>query len=286
MNGAGSPTTSDLWHFDSNKDEWIQLLSNCDAGASCPRVRMYAASAMVGTTFYVFGGWDPGNPGSGGEFLDDIWAFDWTTKMWSEQEAKLPYPVSRHAAVTVGDDTVIIHTYKGVLTFRDGRLTQQTTKGDAPDSLSMCAMASDGNKVLLFGGSNKNQLMSVVPYVLDATSWTWTKLENEGQENEPEAMASASMVTLNQDQCILFGGAGLAPTGYEGGYGLLPKDDTWIGTMNESSVKWELLECTKKPEGRLAASLNCLDGGRLLLQGGYDPVAKATFEEPWILSLK
>lgn len=278
---AGSPTTNDLWRFDRAAGEWAQVSS--DGDGTRPRRRMYAASAMAGTKFFLFGGWDPAEPGSGGEFLDDVWSFDFATRKWSEEEAKLPFPVSRHAAVAVGDqDRVVIHTYKGVLTFKDGKMTEQATKGDAPDSLSMCAMTSIGDKVVLFGGSDKSQRMSCDVYVLDTTDWEWTKLENPGAG--PSAMASACMAPLARDRCVVFGGAGLAPAGYEGGYGLLPRDDTWTCTLSEKSVEWERVECDDQPEGRVAASLNDLGGGRFLLQGGYDPVSKSTFEQPWILS--
>lgn len=278
---AGSPTTNDLWHFDCNKDAWTQLLSEDEDESSHPRVRMYAACATIGAKFYIFGGWDPGAPGSGGEFLDDIWEYDWTAKTWTKQEAKLPFPVSRHAAVSVGEDMAIIHTFKGVLTFKDGVLSEQPTKGDVPDSLSMCAMAAIGDTVMLFGGADKKQHMSSELYVLDTTNWTWTKLQL--QDSGPVAMASASMAPLSEDQCIVFGGAGLAPTGYEGGYGLMPSEDTWICTLKGKIVDWKQIECDKSPDGRMAASLNRLGDGRFLLQGGYDSVTKATFEEPWVL---
>lgn len=96
-------------------------------------------------------------------------------------------------------------------------------------------------------------------------------------------MASASMAPFSKDQCIVFGGAGLAPTGYSGGYGLVPSADTWICAIKDKSVDWKRIECTKSPDGRMAASLNRLSDGRFLLQGGYDSVTKSTFEEPWIL---
>ena len=192
---AGSPTVNDLWHFAN--DKWTQLLPDDeDSDLPCPRVRMYAASAMIGSKFYIFGGWDPGEKGSGGEFLDDIWSFDWTDKRWREEGAKLPYPVSRHAAVSVGGNMAVIHTYKGILTFRDGAIAEQATKGCAPDALSMCAMAAIDNKVFVFGGADKTQNMSSDLYVLDTMNWTWTKLECKG--NGPTALASASMVRLFQ----------------------------------------------------------------------------------------
>ena len=273
---AGSPTTNDLWHF--AKDKWTQMIGY----VPCPRVRMYAASAMIGKKFYIFGGWDPGAPGSGGEFLDDIWSFDVAAMIWHEEDAKLPFPVSRHAAAAVGD-MAVIHTFKGVFTFKDGVITEQATKGDGPESLSMCAMtAVDSSKVVVFGGADKTQNMSSDLYVLDTTDWAWTRLECKG--NGHVALASASMAPLSKDQCIVFGGAGLSSDGYEGGYGLQPKDDTWICTISEKNVEWEQIECDKRPEARLAASLNCLGENKFLLQGGYDSESKGTFEEPWILS--
>jgi len=281
---AGSPTVNDLWHFAN--DKWTQLLPDDeDSDLPRPRVRMYAASAMIGSKFYIFGGWDPGEKGSGGEFLDDIWSFDWTDKMWREEGAKLPYPVSRHAAVSVGGNNMaVIHTYKGILTYKDGVIAEQDTKGCAPDALSMCAMAAIENKVFVFGGADKTQNMSSDLYALDIMNWTWTKLECKG--DGPTALASASMAPLSGDQCILFGGAGLSSKGYEGGYGLQPKNDTWICTITEKQVEWERIECNTRPEGRLAASLNRLGEDRFLLQGGYDSVSKETFEEAWILSNK
>ena len=79
--------------------------------------------------------------------------------------------------------------------------------------------------VVLFEGLDKNQRMLFEVYILDTTNWTWTKLENQREEDGPAAMASASMAPLTQDRCIVFGGAGLAHTGYKGGYSLVPKDD-------------------------------------------------------------
>ena len=138
--------------------------------------------------------------------------------------------------------------------------------------------------VVLFEGLDKNQRMLFEVYILDTTNWTWTKLENQCKEDGPAAMASASMAPLTQDRCIVFGGAGLAPTGYEGGYGLIPSDDTWTCIISEKDVEWERIEVDKRPEGRVAASLNCLGEGRFLLQGGYDPVLRVKFGKPWILS--
>lgn len=277
---AGSPTTNDLWHFDSAKKAWKELRP----AAASPRVRMYAASAALGKTFAIFGGWDPMAPGSGGEFLDDAWSFDLEEGTWKEEACKLPFPVSRHAAAAVGDTAVIV-TFKGVFTFKDGILEERPTKGDGPGSLSMCAVTAMGDKVVVFGGSDKTQVMSSDVYVLDTDDWTWSKKERKGDDGPP-AMASASMAPLDGSRCVVCGGAGLAPAGYEGGRGLLPCDDTWICTVGEEDVAWERVDCEERPEGRVAASLNRVGEDAFVLQGGFDPASKGTFGRSWILSKK
>ena len=70
LGSAGSPTTDELWAFDDVR--WTKVKT----GARTPGRRMYAASAMLEGAFYVFGGWDPGAPGSGGTFKDDSWRLD------------------------------------------------------------------------------------------------------------------------------------------------------------------------------------------------------------------
>ncbi len=38
-----------------------------------------------------------------------------------------------------------------------------------------------------------------------------------------------------------------------------------------------------RPEGRVAASLTAI-GDEIILQGGYDPVTKETYDETWVLN--
>mmetsp|Transcript_31846 Transcript_31846/g.48121 ORF Transcript_31846/g.48121 Transcript_31846/m.48121 type:complete len:333 (+) Transcript_31846:37-1035(+) len=277
---AGSPCTDDTWYF--NGKEWS--LVDCDQK---PRVRMYAASAVLNEKFYIFGGWDPMSPGSGGEFLDDIWQFDWTKKEWKCLESKLPYPVSRHTACTISNEnSIIIHTYqKNLLVFKEDFITEQETKGDhQPIGYSMCAVAPlSSTKMVLFGGSTKNQQMSQDAYLLDTETWTWTKLLIAEDGEAPPIMASCSAAPMSENQLLLFGGAGIQPTGYEGGMGLVPQDETWMLTvLDDTTARWTKTDCLTKPDGRVAASLSPV-GSSFLLQGGYDPLAKCTFDAPWIL---
>ena len=95
--GAGSPCTDELWSFDPEARAWSQL-----APVGGPGVRMYAASAVVGDHFYSTGGWDPGAPGSGGEFKDEVWKMDLATLEWTQLPALPGGPASRHTACAVG----------------------------------------------------------------------------------------------------------------------------------------------------------------------------------------
>merc|ERR1712232_1446973 len=136
--------------------------------------------------------------------------------------------------------------------------------------------------------------MSRDAYVLDTTEWTWTKLEVDNDESDrPPITASASMAQVGFNEVIVFGGASIGPTGYEGGFGLIPQNDTWLLKVLDGGKKarWtkveepsETDEGTIKPEGRVAASLSPIGPSSYLLQGGFDPLTKMTFNEPWVIN--
>lgn len=293
--GAGSPCSDETWEFLAPQNEWKKLPLS-----SKPGVRMYAASAVLEDKLVMFGGWDPGAPGSGGEFLKDIWEFNVQTHEWTEVEAQLPFPVSRHTACTV-NGMVVVHTYKGIFVYRkDGSLTEQETTGDVPDEMSMCAAAPlNDSQMIIFGGSTKNQQMSQDAYLLDTNTWEWTKLavneNNNGNDNvddRPPQMASSCAARVADNEIIIFGGAGIGSTGYDGGFGLVPQKDTWKLKVTNGGTQalWEKVEMPSSetcntPEGRVAASLCPIGPSTFLLQGGFDPLTKTTFDEPWILSL-
>jgi hypothetical protein len=80
----------------------------------------------------------------------------------------------------------------------------------------------------------------------------------------------------------MFGGASLGEGGYEGGAGLVAQDDTWLVDVQGDDAKWEKV-ASGGPEARIAATLTALGSGEFLLQGGYDPTSKGTYEAPWLL---
>ena len=288
---AGSPTTADLWIYDQGSG-WRMIPRN-DQGVNRPRQRMYAASAVLENSFYLIGGWDPGNPGSGGTFLDDIWRLSLDTLKWDRVETSLPYPVSRHSACAVSSNTIAMQTYKGMLLLSpdggDCSVLEQPTTGEGPDGLSMCGSASlgsvgeSGRRILIFGGSTKTQELSSAAYVLDTKSWTWTKLESKRKGEGPSPMASPCAASAGDNVCVIFGGATLGKDGYAGG--LIPQDDTWLCTVNDDSTiaDWEMIAAgDSSPEGRVAASLTTV-GDEFCLQGGWDPVSKETYDQTWVL---
>ena len=288
---AGSPTTADLWEWKGGKEVWDRLPGKAEEGAARPGRRMYAASAVLGGSFYLFGGWDPGEPVSGGKFLDDIWRLSLDTNTWDRMECSLPFPVSRHCACAVGPDAIAIHTHKGLLLFsQDGgvwSVSEKVAAGKGPRGLSMCASTavsgSDGPRgrdMLIFGGSTRTQELSSAAFVLDTQSWTWRKLVSEGG---PGPIASSCASSLRgSNRCIVFGGATLGEEGYAGG--LIPKNDTWLLTVNGASAEWEQIAAeSESPEGRVAASLAAV-GDDIVLQGGWDPLSKDTYgDKTWIL---
>ena len=191
---AGSPCYNDLWIFNSN-GQW-QKVENSNG----PGPRMYSAAAMLGKNLYLLGGWDPGAPKSGGTFLDDIWKLNCDTMEWALLDDKLPCgPVSRHAACTVGDQ-IIMHTFRGVCTFDGMTWKEQATTGEAPEGLSMCAMtALNDHSLLVFGGSTKTQQLSSDAFVLDTSTWQWTKLD-VGDEPGPSPRASPCAARFRDHQ--------------------------------------------------------------------------------------
>ena len=271
-----SPTTNELWAYEG--DEWRQLAT---AGEG-PGPRMYAASAVLGRSLYLFGGWDPEAPGSGGSFKDEVWALDLYSMEWSKREPMPCGPTSRHTACTVGDQ-IIIHTFRGIYVCDGGALREQPTSGDAPDGLSMCVAAALGdNTLLVVGGATREQAMSADARVLDTRTWEWTKLTPAGAAPSPRASACAA--SLGDGAAVVFGGAGLGGQGYDGGGGLVAMPETWTVHVDGGKAQWAQIETDDTPPPRVAASLSPLPAGGFLLAGGWDPQTKETHAEPYVFT--
>lgn len=274
---AGSPCTKDLWTFNG---EWKHVDT-----ASGPGPMMYSAAAVLNNDLYLMGGWDPGEPKSGGVFLDDVWRLDGKSLKWELMKEKLPCgPVSRHAGCTVGNQ-IVLHTFRGICTFDGKKWKEQETTGEGPEGLSMCSMTPlSDSSLLVFGGSTKTQQLSSDAFVLDTITWEWTKLD-VGEDEGPSARASPCAAKCADHQAVIFGGASLASGGYEGGAGLQAQDDTWLLTVGDNhKASWDRIDFSDAgPGARLAASLSPTSEAELVLQGGWDPKGE-TFEDTWVLT--
>ena len=80
-----------------------------------PQPRLCAASAVLFDKHpFVFGGWDPSAREQGNEILHDIVPFQFGDKAVSDDafRVSLDQPTSRHVAVTISDDTILLHTHR------------------------------------------------------------------------------------------------------------------------------------------------------------------------------
>jgi hypothetical protein len=297
--------TNALWQYSNG--EWKAVESKNKKEGPGPRMYATASALEEDGLVYIVGGWDPEEKGSGGSFKDEIWSINPQTLEW-KLCGQLPCgPISRHTGVTVGN-CIVIGTYKpgdeGVVVLKAGGTCQlQPTTGEAPVGLSMCSAAAlNDHQMILFGGSTKTQQLSDAVYLLDTKKWEWTKLTlttaaaKEGTTSTPAPTASSCMAPVDATSVLIFGGAGIKPTGYEGGSGLMATPNTWLLSVdaNGQTAHWKLCNSdsdddeAKHPRGRVAASLHPIPGistSEFLLTGGWDPATAETFEDSWTWSM-
>lgn len=177
LGSAGSAASNKTWVYDGIWEE---------VDASGPSRRMYSAAAELDDAVYIFGGWDPDKPGSGGTFKDDVWKFDTRRCTWKEV-SKMPKAVSRHAACRV-NDAIVVCTFRETLVYERGQLRVQPTSGVPPAGLSMCACSALNGELVVFGGATRTQEMTNDVYVLNTHNWTWRKqLTSRSRDRDPNS---------------------------------------------------------------------------------------------------
>jgi hypothetical protein len=300
-----------------------------DEGQQLPRPRLVSAAAVLGRHAYLVGGWDPGTPGTGGDILSSCHRLDLDRIEVDGDEASSPSPApawtripdfpdgatSRHVAVTVevaeGDDAgrtprkkkmIVVHNHRcddHVWTLQEGddEFRRQATSGTAPSSrgLHAATAAAGGSKLVVFGGAARDGQMSNEAFVLDASTWTWSRVGGGGDIAAPAPCPRAApcLAPFDDDTVILYGGAEATPQG------LRPLGDVWA--LDLASGNWQLLlpdgqssssssssgasgNSGPPPPPRNAATLSCVassprgapkDGGprwrEYLLAGGWHP---------------
>jgi Kelch motif/Galactose oxidase, central domain len=288
-----------------------------DTQGDAPGPRLVTASAVHGDKAYLFGGWDPETAGTGGVILDTVHELDMTTATWKALSCCMPDgPTSRHVAValkTSGDDsttnTILLHTHRCldyVLLYdtTTQTFTKQATTGPCPSPRGLhCAALVNDHTVCVFGGAAQDQTMSNECFLLDTTSWTWTKVLNDNDDDNearPTPRAGASLVAMESINCVLlFGGAEATATG------LNPRSDVWALSLDDDTLapKWTLLINDdnddsdrngrhRPPPRRNAATLSHIPSGGasahsddhadFLLTGGWAPF-RQTWDDCYVL---
>ena len=153
--------------------------------------------------------------------------------------------------------------------------------------------ASEGElkDVLIYGGDKSSGSLSSDVFRLDTKLWKWTKLNNinsNTDDNHPRALIDASLTSIGNNQCILYGGTSFN----EHQQRMEVCDETWLLTFdnNNNEVSWERIAnlanedlvgsggggALQHPEGRTFATLIATSPDELVLTGGYNPVTKQT----------
>ncbi|MFW9991592.1 MAG: Kelch repeat-containing protein [Candidatus Odinarchaeota archaeon] len=167
----------------------------------------------------LFGGsWDTLT--SGFQQLEDTWAYDYNSSLWTEL-APTTHPSARDSHAMVFDSTANQAILFGggptdtwTFSFPSNTWTRKST-GTSPPSLYYHAMVYDpvNQKVILFGGLNER--INDEFWVYDPVTNVWTELN---PSMKPEARYGHTMVYDSTSQkIILFGGN--SAEGY--------RDDTW-----------------------------------------------------------
>jgi N-acetylneuraminic acid mutarotase len=94
---------NDLFEFNSETNEWSEIVKT--EGAAWPAPRANATAAVVGGKLYLFGGMN----GDTGGWLGDLWVFDLATKVWAELTSvvgALPSARDKLTSTVIGNQIV------------------------------------------------------------------------------------------------------------------------------------------------------------------------------------
>jgi hypothetical protein len=236
---------------------------------------------------------------------------------WKELPFDLEQPTSRLCAVALGNgpsSKVLVHNHRCIdhvmiLDLKSSKVIRQSTTGNSPSArgLHTCASLPNTSKILLFGGAAQDGNMSNEVFILDTNNWTWQKVEVDddasGTLPQPTPRASPCLVAVDENTCLVFGGAARTEHG-----GLHGCSDTWLLELLpgkhkiNTRCKWTLLYedgSSESPPGRNAASLTPLksspfavgeeeeDGSTsqfFLLSGGWYPF-RTTYDDNYVLKV-
>jgi len=131
-------------------------------------------------------------------------------------------------------------------------------------------MSSIGeNKVIIFGGADKDGKVLGDTWIYDLKSNTWTELK---LSNSPSPRELMNLAVLDSHKVVLFGGRNFdSKTIYE---------DTWLFDLD--SLKWTEMHTKNHPLKMYDYSITSFENGKVCLYGGTDTTKYMFPNDTWV----
>lgn len=244
------PVDSHLWRVDTSTTNpvWEKVVVE----GTLPCARVAAASAIVGTCMYVFGGTYISEDGKE-TYLDDLWFFDTEKSTWSQAEKKGSFwPVGRnyHQMVAAGSDLFafggcdepgrindVIHFDTTVGEWQELAPVNKEAEG-CPSGRGGASLVAISNELLIvMFGYNGKQNGDI--YGFDVKTKAWRPLEHTGTVPPDRSVTQPRMI--KPGVLFLFGGERDADGPVEEGKGDY-FSDSYVAEFKDGSFVWSLAQ--------------------------------------------
>ncbi|MBT8493343.1 MAG: hypothetical protein KJO07_09830 [Deltaproteobacteria bacterium] len=285
----------DTWLLDPMAGTWTEV----DASGPSARGRYAAALDPAGSRMLLFGGRFRA-AGTGGAYTlyDDLWAFDFGARTWTELDAGGSGPSPRIFATSVYDpgadklylfggststDGAFLDPSDEVWSYSGGTWTLETTAGTAPSSRVFHAYTYDPqrNRLVVFGGQVGDFVSPSLGdlYALDLSTMTWSQLDS----GTGPSGRFLGMLTYDSDQDLYLMMGGHADPGVANDvWAFSPTAGAWAQLASGDSFTGEALGCLGNPREipigyvnedlnvpeRRQAGVLAYHDGRMLVFGG------------------
>lgn len=248
-----APTNNDLLYlslsssFNLTSPPWELIGSSSNTSTSQgPAVAWHTLSGLNSSSMLLFGG-DPATNSATvlTNRADSSWMLD--VYVWSEPSWE------QEALAWAGQPTRRIH-----------HSTVTSTSG----------------QVYIIGGemADGSEIALTEHYVFDPDSQSFTQLPTS---NGPSDIIGHSAVILSNGTMLVFGGYSQSQDS------LYPFSTIWTLDTTRSTLSWEIitLSATSLPNPRRAFASTCIEGNKVVIQGGSDASYQTTYSDGWILDL-
>lgn len=252
---------------------WTECNTGGTPGVDKPTARYCHAMAYAGSSkLIIFGGYNGG-------LLGDTWEYNVTNHTWTQYntdgtpDINKPGPRFYHTLTYAGGSKLILFGgYNGGMLgdtweydVNNHTWVQYNTGGipgtDKPIIKYSHAMAyAGGSKLILFGGSNGNNLGDTWEY--DASNHSWTQFNTGGTPgiDKPVSRFVHTMAYAGGSKLILFAGYNSSSLGDTWEYDVLNHIWTQYNTGGTSGID--------KPIGRICHAMSYAGGSKIILFGG------------------